>query len=63
MRNRFPGTCYRCGERVEADQGHFEKHGRSWRVLHADCATRWRGKPAPTIAEAKQARAERVGEG
>lgn len=25
MRNKYPGTCYRCGKRVEAGQGHFEK--------------------------------------
>ena len=57
MRNKFPGQCYRCGDRVEIDEGHFEKNGSSWRVQHADCAIRWRGKPAPTIAEAKAARA------
>jgi hypothetical protein len=59
MRNAYPGTCYRCGERVEAGEGHFERHPTAsgkWRTQHADCAIRWRGKPAPAMAEAKAAR-------
>ena len=63
MRNQYPGTCYRCGLRVEAGAGHFEriKGGGpvKWRTQHADCAIRWRGKPAPTL---DQAPAARVGE-
>lgn len=48
MRNRFPGTCYRCGKRVEAGEGHFEKikkagPGPKWRTQHADCAIQYRG--------------------
>lgn len=25
MRNKYAGTCYVCGKRVEAGQGHFER--------------------------------------
>ena len=63
MRNRYPGICYRCGETVAVGEGHFEKHQTAsgkWRTQHADCAIRWRGKPAPTMAEAKAARQPRA---
>lgn len=43
MRNKFPGTCYRCGKLCEKGQGHFEKVYRGWRVQHADCAIKYRG--------------------
>lgn len=44
MRNKFPGTCYRCGERCEAGDGHFERlPGIGWRVQHATCAIKYRG--------------------
>lgn len=59
MRNRYPGTCYRCGQHVAAGEGHFERCGGGWRTQHADCAIRWRGKPPPTREEAAAARAER----
>jgi hypothetical protein len=55
MRNRYPGVCYRCGERVEPGEGHFERHGIGWRTQHADCAIQWRGKAAPTKTEARAA--------
>ncbi len=42
MRNKHPGTCYRCKFRVEAGQGHFERHVGGWRVQHADCAIKAR---------------------
>lgn len=42
MRNRYPGTCYRCGERVEKGAGHFERHKGGWRVQHAECAIKHR---------------------
>ncbi len=42
MRNKRPGTCYRCNLRVEAGQGHFERHAGDWRTQHADCAIRAR---------------------
>lgn len=42
MRNKHPGTCYRCKFRVEAGQGHFERHAGGWRVQHADCAIKAR---------------------
>lgn len=59
MRNQYPDPCYRCGQTVEPGAGHFERHPTSfgkWRTQHADCAIRWRGKPAPTMVEARAAR-------
>ena len=44
MRNQYPGTCYRCGKRVEAKAGHFERHNGGWRVQHAECAIKYRSK-------------------
>lgn len=38
MRNKFPGTCYRCGKPVAAGAGHFERNAGRWRTQHADCA-------------------------
>lgn len=43
MRNKFPGTCYRCGERVEIGAGHFERRPGGWRTQHASCAIQHRG--------------------
>lgn len=37
MRNRYAGTCYRCGLIVEPGQGHFERHQGGWRTQHASC--------------------------
>ena len=54
MRNQFAGTCYRCGETVEAGAGHLEYGavGRGWRVQRAECAMQFRsragGKPGET---------------
>jgi len=42
MRNRFAGTCYRCGKTVEPGAGHFERHGHGWRTQHADCCIKAR---------------------
>jgi hypothetical protein len=44
MRNRFPGTCYRCGQHVAAGAGHFERHNGGWRTQHADCAIKARAE-------------------
>jgi hypothetical protein len=38
MRNKFPGTCYRCSKPVAAGDGHFERWQGGWRTQHADCA-------------------------
>lgn len=38
MRNRYAGICYRCGKKVEPNQGHFERYLGHWRVQHANCA-------------------------
>jgi N-glycosidase YbiA len=43
MRNRYPGVCYRCGERVEVGEGHYERYKGGWRTQHADCAIEYRG--------------------
>jgi len=43
MRNKYPGTCYRCGKRVEAGEGHFERQRGEWLTQHADCAIAKRG--------------------
>jgi hypothetical protein len=41
VRNRYPGTCYRCGKPVEKGAGHFERvpnsHPVLWRTLHVEC--------------------------
>ena len=54
-RNKYPGTCYRCGKTVPAGEGHFERipvrkrqDGRApesgkWRTQHAECAIKYRG--------------------
>jgi hypothetical protein len=42
MRNKYPGTCYRCDRRVDAGEGHFERHGGGWRTQHAHCAIQHR---------------------
>ena len=38
MRNKYPGTCYRCGKPVAVGEGHFERHQGGWRTQHATCA-------------------------
>lgn len=55
MRNKHPGTCYRCGKYVAKGEGHFEKvckdhfrkwpalpPGTQWLVQHALCARKYR---------------------
>lgn len=56
MRNQFAGTCYRCGETVEAGAGHFEKtpFSRGWRVQHAECAIKFRGTDVGKPGETEQ---------
>lgn len=53
MRNKYPGTCYRCGKRVEAGDGHFERFGGGWRTQHATCAIEFRGTPDPAREASK----------
>lgn len=31
-RNRYPGTCYCCGEYVPTGFGHFERYRGHWRI-------------------------------
>ena len=51
MRNKHPGTCYRCGGHVAAGKGHFERHNGSWRVQHADCAIAARQKRSAELSK------------
>jgi phage pi2 protein 07 len=37
MRNKYEGTCYFCGTKVEKQAGHFERYYGSWRTIHAGC--------------------------
>lgn len=41
-RNRYPGTCYCCGNWVPTRLGHFERHNGSWRIKCVKCAS---GRP------------------
>ena len=34
MRNKFGGSCYKCGLPVTPGIGHFERHAGRWRVRH-----------------------------
>ena len=38
MRNKYPGTCYRCGLHCKVGDGYFERHQGKWRVQHVSCA-------------------------
>ena len=38
-RNRYPGTCYCCGNWVPTGFGHFERHYGSWRIKCVKCAS------------------------
>ncbi len=52
MRNKYPGTCYRCHGHVAAGAGHFERHEGGWRTQHAQCAIQHR--EAKRAAQEKQ---------
>lgn len=43
MRNKYSGTCYRCGKVVAPGDGHFERLNGQWLVQHATCAIQFRG--------------------
>lgn len=61
MRNKHPGTCYRCGEHCPAGEGHFErKPGGGWRVQHADCAIKHRGTDVGKPGESDKREAMRL---
>ena len=63
MRNQYAGTCYRCGLRVEHDDGHFERFAGRWRTQHAECAIKFRGVPDPAKEKYTEARDKRKAEG
>ena len=48
MRNRYKGTCYRCGLEVAAGDGHFERYKGKWLTQHATCAILYRGTEIKT---------------
>lgn len=50
MRNKFPGTCYKCGLPVKPGTGHCERTSQGWRVQHALHV----GRGAVTCEMAKQ---------
>lgn len=61
MRNKYAGTCYRCGGHVAPGAGHFERHNGGWRTQHADCAIKGRAEKHAEMeraAEAKYGRAK-----
>jgi hypothetical protein len=41
--NRYPGTCRKCGQEVQPNEGTCEKVGGKWVVEHSEC-------PAPEVA-------------
>lgn len=64
MRNQFPGTCYRCGGRVKAGEGHFERfsaghrkkypkapYTMKWLTQHSECAIKYRGTDVSIFTE------------
>lgn len=58
MRNRYPGTCYRCGLWCPEGEGHFERRGHEWLLQHARCAIMFRGtdrhyRRAPNVPPAQ----------
>lgn len=60
MRNRYAGTCYRCGETVEPGAGHFERYQGRWRTQHANCAIKYRGTSKNAQDDAKKERTARM---
>ena len=71
MRNRYPGTCYRCGKTVLAGQGYFERFDRNnkagwtdaekrsrWRVQHVACAKIHRATATHFILAPKEAHSQ-----
>ena len=37
MRNKYAGTCYKCGETVAPGAGHFERKEGRWLTIHVSC--------------------------
>lgn len=47
MRNKYPGTCYRCRKPVDVGEGFFERmKGIGWRVQHVHCCHKARVEKA-----------------
>lgn len=58
MRNRFPGPCKDCGQRVEVGAGYFEKvpgTTRQWRVRHVHCTAVARAEAGKPLSKAQRA--------
>jgi hypothetical protein len=49
VRNKYAGTCYRCGETVAPGAGHFERNAGRWRTIHAHCVFLQRQEKARAI--------------
>lgn len=51
MRNKYPGTCYRCGRRVGVNEGYFQlgrkninvKIMGTFLVQHVECSIKYSG--------------------
>jgi hypothetical protein len=54
MRNKYAGTCYRCGQTVAPGDGHFERHNGGWRTQHADCAIEHRSTNRAALTQETQ---------
>jgi hypothetical protein len=63
MRNKFPGTCYRCGGHVAPGEGHFERFRNGWRTQHAACAIEHRNTPDPERIADRLAWLKRMAQG
>ncbi|HYL35309.1 MAG TPA: hypothetical protein VEV17_05310, partial [Bryobacteraceae bacterium] len=37
MRNKHPGTCYKCSTCGDPDDGYIERHKGGWRVQYVRC--------------------------
>jgi len=51
MRNKYPGTCYQCGEPVQKGEGHYQRFRANWLLHHAGCAIYFRNKPEQHVSE------------
>lgn len=63
MRNKFGGSCYRCGGWVKPGDGHFERTptpSTKWHVQHAKCAIEMRGVPDAYTEELKEHQEKRM---
>lgn len=61
MRNRYPGTCYKCGRPFSTGFGFFERYHGSWRVQCVECCDGRRVKETDReVQRARKKRGERI---